>query len=1184
MLSLHVSNRHELLQSALLARLGPGRGSPFEPDELIVPSAAHRRALTLALADAHGVAANLRFGYLADWLWQQVARVVPGVPAVSPFEADRLGWRLLAAFDDAAFVAPHPRLSAYLERADAVMRWELAMRVARLFEQYVTYRPEWLDGWQHGRMARELAPHAGDGDERWQAALWARVVTELDLHDRDPVRSFIDALAGADAQAVARWGLPTTAQVMAPPSMPPVHLALLHALSRWVEIDLYLPNPCREYWTELVDPRRLAHLQARGRDAGHEVGHRLLAGWGKQTQALLDGVWSLPPSDTVDESTVFVEPETDTLLGRLQASILDVVEPEPHSAADLAATPPGPRDPVNIEVHECHSTTRELEVLHDRLLAHFAADPGLRASDVLVVTPDLEAAAPLIDAVFGTAPAPRRLPYVITGRAQGIVAAPARALLALLDLVDSRWPVSQVFGLLQLPVVARRFDLDDTALQQVHDWLLEAGVHWGRDADHRASLELPAQSRHTLDDGLDRLFFGHALPEHVAASVGATTDVAAESMLLADRLPSGDAEGSGASALGSLWRYTERLGALRDRCARPHAPAAWGELLGEACRQFLAPQGDELDELQALLEALQTLVDDMGVNVAVDTEASHDAPALPLAVMRAALRERLDDAGRGGVPTGRISFASMSALRGLPFRWVCAFGLNDGAWPSRDRPAEFDLMARAPRRTDRQRRLDERNVFLDLVLAARDGLHLSYVGRSVRDNAVLPPSVLVSELVELLVPALAARADTPKQRQAARQAAHARLVVEHPLQGFSAEAFRPDADPRRRSHHETYAQALQAQQQAWTRMAGLQASGTTPTTPTSDAPTHDIADDETLDDDRVLDDPRQQPVFLEGRLPPVAPDWHELPIERLMECLRHPGRFLLRRRLGLDMGWAEPELSDDEAFTPERAVRKAFGQRLMPALLGLGTAEPADLVAWRQQAHRLARAGVDWPGGQGGRLELERLLDSLLPFALRLREALAVPPLPPQHGTLSFELPPEDDAAPGSPPAVWRLSGGFGDLRPVGLLRWSLQEPGAADMLQMWAQHLLLTVMAPAGVEPVTRWLHPEGELRFAPPEDARAILQRLVAVYRRATREAIPLYPRSAFACALQLGETLAARRIWTPTPHGFAEGADEAWQLVRRGRDDDPLGPAFVELALSVFSPLINHADGLPGTGAKA
>jgi exodeoxyribonuclease V gamma subunit len=65
---------------------------------------------------------------------------------------------------------------------------------------------------------------------------------------------------------------------------------------------------------------------------------------------------------------------------------------------------------------------------------------------------------------------------------------------------------------------------------------------------------------------------------------------------------------------------------------------------------------------------------------------------------------------------------------------------------------------------------DDRYLMLEALLAARDTLHLSYVGRRQTDNAPLPPSALVTELAGVL------RQMRPGGSR----------VVEHPLQAFSA--------------------------------------------------------------------------------------------------------------------------------------------------------------------------------------------------------------------------------------------------------------------------------------------------------------------------------------------------------------------------------------------------------------
>ena len=358
---------------------------------------------------------------------------------------------------------------------------------------------------------------------------------------------------------------------------------------------------------------------------------------------------------------------------------------------------------------------------------------------------DLDAAAPLIDAVFGTAPAERHIPYLITGRARRQVNAPARVLLDLLALLGSRFGISEVFALLQQPPVARRFGLDDDALQRLHDWLLDAGAHWALDAGQRAALNLPAEPRHTLADAFDRLLLGYALPAHATQPFDG-------------RLPAGGVEGTAALALGGLADFLAALTALRDTVAAVPRARDWPALLAGALADFVAARGDEVDELHEVQFALDTLASPW-------RQAAPDLP-LPLAVVQAALGAALDDAALGGVAGGAVNFASMSSLRGLPFTVVCALGLNDGAFPSAARPLEFDLMALKPRPGDRQRRHDERNLFLDLLLAARACVHLSYTGRSVRDNAVLPPSVLVAELLDVLQPAVTGQAD------AARAAGH----------------------------------------------------------------------------------------------------------------------------------------------------------------------------------------------------------------------------------------------------------------------------------------------------------------------------------------------------------------------------------------------------------------------------
>lgn len=1156
MLHLHFSNRFETLSALLMRRLGGTRDDPFAAETVIVPSAAVQRRLTLDIAQAQGVCAGIEFGFLASWLWRQMRRVLPGVAETSPLAPAVLAWRVYARLGDAAFVASQPRLQHYLAGADAVMRHELAGRVAGLLDAYVTYRPEWLAAWQAGRHVLPADDPAA-ADEAWQAALWRQLAAELGLAATHPARAFVDALdAGGEALA-RRAGLTRELHLFALPTLAPLHADLLLQLGRWSELHLYVLNPCREYWYEVIDRRRLAWLAARGRAEGHEEGHRLLAAWGRQTQALVDGLVERSGAATTEHEHFVPQPGA-TLLAQWHNAVLDLVELAPGSVT-LAD------DDRSIEVHVCHSLTRELEVLHDRLLALFGADPSLRPGDVLVVTPDLEAAAPLIDAVFGSAPPERALPYALTGRARSRVNAPARALLALLDLAASRCAASELFALLRQPIVARRFGLDEEALEAVHEALLASGLRWGLDGAQRAAAGLPGDARHTLADALDRLFLGHALPAPDAlALLDADTDVRAVAEPVAGLLPAGDLEGSDALVLGALHRFAEALGALQAELAQPHHPERWAALLQAALARFMAPAADELADLSELQDALRGLA-------ALLARAGLDEP-LPLPVLRRALAQALDDPARGGVPGGRITFSAMSPLRGLPYAVVCVVGLNGDAFPAHDRAPEFDLMAAHPRRGDRQRRQDDRNLFLDLLLAARRAVHLSHTGRSVRDNSPLPPSVLVDELLDVLVPAIAADPGDAASLRAAR----ARLVVEHPLQPFAIEAFRRDADPRLRSHDRELCDALVASLRAAPPAGDAAATAATSgEAGANDGADHEAGDGAGDDDDVDANDGggpapswAPQPPFFTTPLPPPAPAWHTPTLAQLIAFFRHPSRQLLRQRLGLALAREADELQDDEPFVPGREASWALADRLLPAVRA--GADDATLL-------RLAEAGTEWPAGALGRAPLQPMLATLRPFAARLRSATAAPRQPPQMGTLAFDL----DGEP------WQLSGGHADLRAGGLVRWRAAPLQPRDRLEAWLHHLWLGAHPPPGGAMPTRWLAQDGTLLLRPLADraaAQAQLATLLRLYRRGLSEPLPFFPKAAWAFVDGDGDLKAARDAFEPGRfRAHAEGADAAVRLAWRGRGD-PLGGDFAAVAWAVFGPLREHVQADDGDAPAA
>jgi exodeoxyribonuclease V gamma subunit len=412
-----------------------------------------------------------------------------------------------------------------------------------------------------------------------------------------------------------------------------------------------------------------------------------------------------------------------------------------------------------------------VEVLHDRLLDLFETVPGLVPRDVIVMTPQIDDYAPFIAAVFGgVKDSARRIPYAVADRTLASGGSLVWAFLELFDIIDSRFEASRIMDLLENRFVAARFGLDDDGLAAARRWITESGIRWGIDAADRQEEGLPPFAENSWTEGLDRLLLGYAMP-------GDGTS------LFSGILPFSDIEGGEARHLGGVITFAEALFA-RHRSQQTYCtPTEWACYLSELLTTFFLPD----DEVQAEHLFLVSSFDEL-------RKKSGDAGftgTITLAVVRTWLMERLSTAGVAeGFLTGRVTFCAMLPMRSIPFRVVALLGMNDGLFPRQHRPSGFDLMAAAPKRCDRSIRNEDRYLFLESLLSARDALYLSFIGQSGKDNAAMPPSVVVSELLDYAERAFMV-AGVPENRQ--RDAVRERIVVKHRLQPFHKDYFTPTA-------------------------------------------------------------------------------------------------------------------------------------------------------------------------------------------------------------------------------------------------------------------------------------------------------------------------------------------------------------------------------------------------------
>ena len=770
---LYHGNDLELLAAILARELAkPVPGRPLlVPDTLLIPQPAMRRWLQKTLAESHGIAANLRFLAPGEFVREALDANVPGAGDKVVGDAAILRWRLWSVLVDPQAMAepvfaPLQRVLGDDDRQLAA--WTLAGELADAFEKYQAWRRDWLRRWDQG----------SDRDD-WQAELWRRATRNLG-HRARRLDAYLSRFGGTGPAAPA--GLPARVFAFATQNVSPDVLRVLASSALAGELHFFFLSPVQGWWGDLLTARerlRVDALDAGASSVFIDDENPLLRANGAAGRDFVRTLFSDEVVQPTGEIALYAPPDPLTRSGLLHRMQRDLLARRPPAANKLPDPLPAfDRNGTDhsLQVHSCHTRLREVQVLHEQLRQLLEADPDLQARDIAVLTPDIDAYAPQVHAVFGGRSQPlQQIPYAL-GDGSAIATQPvAEAFMRVLGLPQARFSASEVVELLAVPAIAQALQLETSDFDLLDHWLREAGARWGIDAAHRMSLGAPPEAAYSWSWAIDRLLLGHASGD-------------ARNVLGVAPWP--DLEGSSIGILDSLLQGLYKLAGLQRALAGPHPPKRWQQLLGQAIDALFAQRPLEPGDRQAL-DALRAQVASFGEQAQL---AGVD-DAVPLALVQSWFAAALAASDtRQPFLTGGVTFGRMVPMRLVPFKVICLLGMNDGEFPRRDPAGSLDRLAAelgSARRQvgDRSRRDDDRGLFLQLFAAAGRCFYLSYLGQDPRSGDSLPPSVVVAELLDV-----AARyfADPIQARR--------KMVIAHPLQPFAAEAF-GRGDCRRISYH-----------------------------------------------------------------------------------------------------------------------------------------------------------------------------------------------------------------------------------------------------------------------------------------------------------------------------------------------------------------------------------------------
>ncbi len=824
MLSLYRSSSLEQLSDKLLDKLYRQKlANPLHPELIILQNNGMKRWLKHFIAREQGMAANIDAAFPAEFIWKIYRQMDEALPEVLPSEKEPMQFAIFDILQSGDHKKKLQALYRYIQ-ADtdkgAVKRaWHLSVRVADVFDRYQIYRREMILKWQQNELQTNMQ------SEQWQAELWRLLHKRWDSQHRVELhRAFLKAIKNDSLKPDQLHG---QINIFAVSEWPPVFLEAFVELSKIADVHFYWLDPIQK----------------------EKNRHPFVQSWGKNGREFLNLFHQYISGDesicqSFNEERLAENKEVKaTLLKTLQGQILTGKQGSKKSLSNDRS----------IQVHSCHSPLREVEVLYDQLLALFEADAEVNPDDIAIVCMEMEVYAPLIEAVFRFPeeglPA---IPFTVADAGQRSAA--ARAFVKILELLQSRFNVSDIIALLQMPVIQQKMNISYEDVLKLESWIGENNIRWGIDGAFKKQFGLPEEKRSTWQTGLSRMMLGYAMQHE-------------DTKICNGLVPYDQISGSNsAELLGVFYELMYKLFELHYKIQQERTAEDWTLILHNIIKEFLPQNTSNADSIIELNSAAQQLEENAltgGLKQKISFKIVHSY-----------LEKALEKHKTGGRFGTGVTFSSMVGLQNIPFKVIGILGMNEDTFPRLNTTVDFDMMQQQILTGDPDQTETDRYLFLNTLMSAQQTFYISYSGQSNRQQAVEPPSVLVSELLNVIDEAFGI------DRQ--------ELITHHRLQPFSPYYFKSDTDLF--SYSSNYFNTAK-------KLVNGDAKDTTVR------------------------------KFLFNELPPVEADI--VTLNDLIAFYQHPAKFVLQNRLGIYLKDEDTVDEDRELFALDNLEKYKVKQKIL---------------------------------------------------------------------------------------------------------------------------------------------------------------------------------------------------------------------------------------------------------------
>ena len=676
--SIYLSNEQENLVKRFIQRQKEISTATLEPTYVVIQSLGMKKWLVKELTLELGIVFNYKFLFPNQFLSLVLKKIAPQLEKIPSINV--LAWKIYQLLP-AYFISHKEKFKNfqhYYKKKDKGAFFQLCYEIALVMDRHALYKSDEINN-----------------DQEWQSILWKRLFQQEFQH----YYQWKNLLETTDVIQTQATTLPQHISFFGISYLPQLYLEIIDFISSYISCDFYYLSPCCEYWTDIVDEKKLLgkkiHTQ---NDEYFTIGNELLSFLGKKGQEFQKTLFQLGWLGNKEEE-LYQKKKGQTVLQQIQNEILYLQKPQ--------KLPSSWENDGSCIITYNWNEFREVEVLYHNILDWLEKNPQQQPQDIIIMSKNIEEYAPHIDAVFNTALATVKIPFTITDKNSYLSLPWINCLLDILSFATSNFHIENLFKLLRNNTIKEKFAFQDRELEIIKAWFMNLKAIWGINNRHRKEFASTQQGEYTWQHALEKIFLGCALyPDTNPA--------------FTKNIPHFNIDVANTECVEKFLLFYYGLVTLEKHTKEEYNLQKWVGILQHTVDTFFTLSAIDQGIFLQIKENLLTC------------DGVLNNKIVPFHAFTAYFEKIfLEKYNSHDFLNSGITFCNLQPMRSIPFAFVGILGMNEQNFPDKQHHSSLDPFLNVAPPLYPHSQKESLYLFLEIVLSVRDTLYIS----SSRSNA-----------------------------------------------------------------------------------------------------------------------------------------------------------------------------------------------------------------------------------------------------------------------------------------------------------------------------------------------------------------------------------------------------------------------------------------------------------------